>query len=76
MVMAMTPSPARHMNSGESGEAVGDDDAYPRIAMRSAHLSPAGRVRDEIAVDGGGWVFWSSDPAYPDSVPFLTGSYS
>jgi hypothetical protein len=76
MVMAMISGPMRYANSGESGEAVKGDRAYPRIAMRSARLSPAGRVRDEIAADGGGSAFWSSRAPYPDSIPRLTGSYS
>ena len=76
MVMAMISGLARYKNSGENGEAVRGDHACPRIAMRSLRLSPAVRMRDEIAADGGGSAFWSAVVSYPNFIPRLTGSYS
>jgi hypothetical protein len=76
MVMAMISGLTRYTNSGENGDAVRGDHAYPHIAMRSRRLFPAVRTRDEIASDGGGSAFWSSVVSYPDSIPRPTGSYS
>ena len=75
MVMAMMPELVRHMNSGENGEAVMADAAYPRITIMPSRLSPAGRSRDEIAACGSDSVSRVCGSAYPDSIPSLAGGY-
>jgi len=75
VVMAMISATARRVNSGESGEAQKLDRAYPRIAMRPARLSRAGRTRDEFAASGSDLGLYPFGLPYPDSIPLPAGFY-